>query len=94
MWVRFRTQWTTWMGRLANLAGFPCVVREGEYGSPSAGMVVSVKSSPLYTTVTVNGVDVYFNRLSGRLDSVGFSPSVPYGWEPGPALLERLLNDE
>ena len=84
----------TWMGKVAHLAGYPCVVREGEYGSPSSGMMVSVKSSDLYTTVTVNGIDVYFNRLSGRLDSIGFSaPTGGPGWH-APAFLDRLLNDK
>jgi hypothetical protein len=94
MWAPFRAQWRTWIGKLANLAGVPCVVREGDYGSSATGMMVSVRSSDLYTTVTVNGVDVYFNRLSGRLDSIGFSaPTGGPGWN-APALLDRLLNDK
>ena len=94
MWAPFRTQWRTWIGNLANLAGYPSVVREGDYGSDASGMMVSVRSSALYTTVTVNGVDVYFNRLSGQLDSIGFSaPAGGPGWH-APTLLERLLNDK
>ena len=62
-----------WMGKLANLAGLPCIVREGEYSSPSAGVTVRVRSSSLFTVVTVNGVDVYFYRLSGEYDGVGIS---------------------
>ena len=51
------------------------MLREGTYESPALGVSVRVRSSPLFTTVTVNGVDVYFYRLTGGYDGVGFSPA-------------------
>jgi len=36
---------------------------------------VSVRSTNLFTVVVVNGVQVYFYRLSGHIDGVGFTPS-------------------
>lgn len=63
------------LGVLANLAGVPGFVRECEYRASVADVIVSVRKSSLYTIVTVNGVDVYFYRLTGRIDGIGFSPS-------------------
>lgn len=65
-------------GRFANLLGVPGLVREGEYRSSSLGVVVSVKRSGLYTVVSVDGVDVYFYRFSGRIDGVGISRGADY----------------
>lgn len=74
MLARFRLAWLRFWGGLANLAGFPGVVREGEYQS-ELGVTVKVRKSALFTVVTVNGVDVFFYRLSGGIDGVGFSPT-------------------
>lgn len=51
-------KWVHWCGVAANLA---------------EGIDVSVKvhRSPLYTIITVNGIDVYFYRLTGGIDGVG-----------------------
>ena len=32
---------------------------------------VSVRCGPLFTVVTVNGINVYFYRLTGGIDGVG-----------------------
>jgi len=74
MWARLRLGWLTCWGWLANLAGFPGFVRECEYRS-ELGVAVRVRKSPLFTVVTVNGVDVYFYRLTGGIDGVGVNPS-------------------
>jgi|SRR5579863_1550039 len=60
-----------WLGRVANLAGYPAIVRPCEYEGP-LGKKVSVKVHELYTIISIGGVDVYFNRLSGRIDGTGF----------------------
>ena len=60
-----------YLGRLANLAGFPAPVRECDYTSHALGAVVRVKKLDLFTVVTVNGLDVYFHRLTGTIDGVG-----------------------
>ena len=69
-WVRI----LSWLGWAANLVGFPGCVRVCSYTS-TLGVQVVVRISPLFTVVTVNGVDVYFYRLSGQIDGVGFSPT-------------------
>ena len=49
------------------------MVRECDYQSEAFGVHVKVRRSSLYTTVTVNGIDVYFYRLTGCNDGIGFS---------------------
>jgi hypothetical protein len=63
------------LGRLLNLAGYPAVVRECEYSSRALGAEVKVRKLALYTLVSVNGLDIYFNRLSGTIDGVGANPN-------------------
>lgn len=67
----FGIAWLRLVGWLANAAGMPCVVREGHFDSAAMGVSVRVRASSLYTIVSVNGVDVYFYRLSGAFDGVG-----------------------
>lgn len=74
MFGRLRLGWLRFWGGVANLAGFPGFVRSLDYES-QLGVSVRVRISPLFTTVTVNGVDVYFYRLTGGIDGIGFSPS-------------------
>ena len=70
MLTRMRLSWLSFWGRVADRAGFPGIVREGQYASDYLGVNVCVRKSPLYTVVTVNGVDVYFYRLTGGIDGV------------------------
>lgn len=71
---RWRITWLRFWGSLVNLSGLPGFVREGEYRSRD-GVVVCVRMGPLFTTVSVRGVEVYFYRLTGSIDGVGFSPA-------------------
>lgn len=66
----------TWAGRILNLAGLPGCVRAGHHQSEFG--TVRVRISPLYTVVTVNGVDVFFYRLTGGIDGVGVNQTVNY----------------
>lgn len=75
MTMTMRLTWLVWLGRAARLVGYPCVVREGHYESAATGVSVSVRALDLFTVVTVNGVDVYFYRLTGGIDGVGVGPS-------------------
>jgi hypothetical protein len=72
----FRLSLLTWLGRILNLAGFPGWIRAGEY--ESAYGRVRVRVTPLYTVVTVNGVDVFFYRLTGGVDGVGVTHTLNY----------------
>jgi len=93
MGTHLNLMWRKFWGKVANLAGFPIVVRETDYHS-ALGVDVKVRTSPLYTIVTVNGVDVYFYRLSGQINGVGLTaasdfgasePSSPIGFRPAAA---------
>ena len=64
-----------WFGKFLNLAGFPGLVRECDYHSRALNAVVKVRKLGLYTVITVNGLDIYFTRFSGKLDGVGTSPT-------------------
>jgi hypothetical protein len=66
-------KWLRFWGSVANLAGLPGIVRECDYHSESLGVVVKVRMNPRFTVITVNGVDVYFYRLTGGIDGVGLS---------------------
>ena len=70
-----RLTWFRFWGRLANLSGLPCHVQVGRYESRPLGVSVNVRASTLYTIVCVNGVDVYFRRISGAFDGISVSPS-------------------
>ena len=61
-------------GGFLNLAGFPGFIRECTYHSDQLSTHVTVRLTSLYTVVTVNGVDVYFYRLTGGIDGVGAIP--------------------
>ena len=61
-----------WMlGDLLNMLGLPGFIREYNYGSRIGNGNIKVRISPFYTIITVNGLDVYFNRWSGRIDGTG-----------------------
>jgi len=62
------------LGKVVNWLGLPGLVQEADYRASIAPILVSVRTSHLFTVVTVNGIDVYFERLTGRIDGIGFSP--------------------
>ncbi len=62
-------------GRLFNLLGVPGVVRNCDYEATNCKAAVSVRVGQLFTLVRVNGLDVYFHRLTGNIDGVRFSPT-------------------
>ena len=69
--VAMRLAVSEWIGRLLSAVGAPGFVRECKYKSTEIGVAVSVRVGPLYSVVSVNGVDVYFHRITGELDGVG-----------------------
>lgn len=68
------------LGSFINWLGWPGFVQETEYRAKIADIYVCVRKSPLFTTVTVNGVDVYFERVTGRIDGVGISQTAGCRW--------------
>src|SRR3979490_2434130 len=69
VWARLQLTWARFCGRVANLAGIPAFVRECDYRSP-LGVVVRVRKGRLFTVVTVDDVEIFFYRLTGRIDGV------------------------
>jgi hypothetical protein len=65
--------WRLYIGKLWNALGIPAVVRRCDYRSDAIGATVKVEHRDLFTVITVNGLDVYFSRLTGSIDGVGLS---------------------
>lgn len=59
-------------GKVYNLAGIPGIVRDCEYSATTSNARIKVRAKELFTIVTVNGLDIYFHRLTGKIDGVGF----------------------
>ena len=68
-----RLRW--WVGRFLNLCGFASPIRECEYEASICTARITVKQTALSTLITVNGLDIYFDRLSGRIYGVGLIPN-------------------
>lgn len=69
------------IGGILNWLGMPGFLRETVYrSSKTADVEVRVKTSRLYTIVSVNGVDVYFDRLTGRIDGTGVASTAGSRW--------------
>ena len=56
-----------------NAIGVPGVVVPGTYEAGIGEASVRITLGPLFTVVTVNGLDVYIHRFTGAIDGVGFS---------------------
>ena len=78
-----RLSFLIWAGRILNLAGLPGFLRAGHHESELG--TVRVRVSPLYTVVTVNGVDVFFYRLTGGIDGVGINQIKNYRQDEAPS---------
>jgi hypothetical protein len=64
-----------WAGKALNAIGVPGIVQPGTYEAGVGPASVRIAVGPLFTVVTVNGVDVYLHRLTGAIDGVGFGVS-------------------
>ena len=60
-------------GKIYNLAGVPGIVRDCNYAANVGNARIQVRAREMFTIITVNGLDIYFHRLSGKIDGVGFS---------------------
>jgi hypothetical protein len=69
--MRLHARLAILLGRVLNWLGAPGFVRNGCFESLHGGVRVRVFCGELFTIVSVNGTDVYFDRLGGRLDGVG-----------------------
>jgi len=63
---------TKWLGRIANALRIPGFVRVSDYVSTDSRITVRVRCGSAYTVISVNNVDIYFDRLSGRIDGLSY----------------------
>ena len=68
---RLRLRLRVLAGTIYNLAGVPGLVRECEYRSEVADANIKVSVRQMFTIVRVNGLEIYFHRLTGTIDGVG-----------------------
>ena len=67
--LRFRMA----IGALANLSGLPGFVRDCDYEAGITNARILVRTRDMFTVITVNGLDIYFHRLTGKIDGVGLT---------------------
>ena len=65
------------IGRLLELIRLPGLVRPFRHYDGETGLLVSLRTSRNYTTLTVGRRDFYFIRESGKYDGFGESQSEP-----------------
>jgi hypothetical protein len=65
-----------WLAGIANVLGFPGLIRDSDYTSDDSRISVRVRRGLAFTVVTVNNVDIYFQRWSGRVDGVGLNANL------------------
>jgi hypothetical protein len=68
-----RTLARLWAGRLLGALRIPGVMVSQTYDAQITHATVRVYLGPLFSVVSVNGLDIYFHRLTGKIDGVGFS---------------------
>ena len=71
--MRLPTRVADWIGCAMNWLGWPGFMQSCDYRATTAPVNVQVRVGRLLTRVSVNGVDVYFCRLTGRIDGIGLS---------------------
>jgi hypothetical protein len=59
-------------GKAYNIAGVPGIVRDCDYSATVCNARIRVRAKELFTIITVNGLEIYFHRLTGSIDGVGF----------------------
>ncbi len=62
------------IGKLVNWSGCPGFVRDCDYEAGIANILISVRVAELFTVINVNGVDIFFHRLTGKIDGIGGAP--------------------
>jgi hypothetical protein len=61
------------LGAVLNWLRIPGLVLPCDYKSGICKGAISVRTGVLFTVIQVNGLDIYFSRLTGKIDGVGFS---------------------
>lgn len=82
MYSSFRLGIRSFLGETLNLLGLPGFVRKCDYQARVCDATVSIRTRDLFTVITVNGLDIYFHRLTGKIDGVGFNPNADCSLNP------------
>lgn len=69
-------------GHILNLAGLPGFVRDCDYQAGIQNTMIKVRVGPAYSILSVDGLDIYFSRLTGKIDGVGSMSSYTLGEAP------------
>ena len=73
LWKLLKLRMRVAAGKIFNLAGIPGLIRECDYHAGITDARVKVQTGDIYTVVNVDGLDIYFHRLTGSIDGVGLS---------------------
>ena len=65
------------LGHLIDALRMPGLIQAGDYTCGFNNQRMSVRISPRYTVVTINGVEFFFLRESGRFDGTGMMSLSP-----------------
>jgi hypothetical protein len=68
-----RTMIRLWLGKLFVALGIPGFIVSQTYDAQVTTARVRVYLGPLFSVVSVNGLDIYFHRLTGKIDGVGLT---------------------
>jgi hypothetical protein len=84
------------LGKLLGELGVPGIFVDQTNDASITRAQVRVRLGPLFSVVSVNGLDGYFHRLTGKIDGVGFSPTgncksdeIPWSARPAASLVSR-----
>lgn len=72
------TRWQIYRGRMRECVvraldglGVPAALRSGNIKDNVTGDMIEIRAQGLFTRLTINGRDYYFDRLTGRFDGTG-----------------------
>lgn len=72
--ARWHDFWRSAVGRAMCKLRVPGFVREMSTGDDLTNSFISIRLSPSFTVIHVNGVDFYFHRFTGKFDGTGMVP--------------------
>ena len=70
-WQVLRSRIRTAVGRLLNRRGIPAPIQPIEITDPLTGQTIQVRVGDLFTRLSIDGRDFYFDRITGRYDGTG-----------------------
>lgn len=77
-WLLLKDSLRLWLGRTLNKCGVPGLVRETIIPDEITGQIIQISYNSLYTVISIDGRDYYFNRFDGRFGGTGMGTSCDY----------------